>query len=120
MLITAGIDVGTGCVKVVLFEVGGGQARWLAKGVERIRQRDPYQLASEAYDALLAQVGASRGDVAYVATTGDGENVPFATGHFYSMTTHARGAVYLDGSARAVLDIGSLHGRAIRCDGRGK
>ena len=120
MLVTAGIDVGTGCVKVVLFEVQDGQPRWLAKGVERIRQRDPYQLASEAYDALLAQVGASRGDVAYVATTGDGENVPFATGHFYSMTTHARGAIHLDPSTRAVLDIGALHGRAIRTDPRGK
>jgi benzoyl-CoA reductase subunit D len=120
MLVTAGIDVGTGCVKVALFEVQGGQPRWLAKGVERIRQRDPYRLASEMYDALLADARLSRRDVAYVATTGDGENVPFATGHFYSMTTHARGAVYLDPSTRAVLDIGALHGRAIRTDGRGK
>jgi benzoyl-CoA reductase subunit D len=120
MAITAGIDVGTGCVKVVLFDVRGSEARWIGKSVERIRQRDPYQLASEAYDALLAEARLSRSDVAYVATTGDGENVPFATGHFYSMTTHARGAVYLDPSTRAVLDIGALHGRAIRCDPRGK
>jgi benzoyl-CoA reductase subunit D len=120
MPITAGIDVGTGCVKVALFDVRGTDARWLGKAVERIRQRDPYQLAAEAYDALLAEAKLSRGDVAYVATTGDGENVPFATGHFYSMTTHARGAIYLDPSTRAVLDIGALHGRAIRTDARGK
>jgi benzoyl-CoA reductase subunit D len=120
MPITAGIDVGTGCVKVALFDVRVGEARWLGKAVERIRQRDPYQLAGEAYDALLAEHGLARGDVAYVATTGDGENVPFATGHFYSMTTHARGAVYLEPTTRAVLDIGALHGRAIRTDARGK
>ena len=36
------------------------------------------------------------------------------------MTTHARGAIHLDASTRAVLDIGSLHGRAIRTDDRGK
>jgi benzoyl-CoA reductase subunit D len=120
MPITAGIDVGTGCVKVALFDVRGSEARWLGKAVERIRQRDPYQLAAEVYDALLAEAKLSRGDVAYVATTGDGENVSFATGHFYSMTTHARGAVYLDPSTRAVLDIGALHGRAIRTDARGK
>ncbi|HET9596881.1 MAG TPA: benzoyl-CoA reductase subunit D [Anaeromyxobacteraceae bacterium] len=119
-LITAGIDVGTGCVKTVLFESAGGEVRWLARGVERIRQRDPYQLASEAYEARLGEAGLSRRDVAYVATTGDGENLPFATGHFYSMTTHARGAVHLDPSTRAVLDIGALHGRAMRTDGRGK
>ncbi len=120
MPITAGIDVGTGCVKVVLFDVQGAEARWLGKSVERIRQRDPYQLAADVYDNLLAQVKLSRGDVAYVATTGDGENVSFATGHFYSMTTHARGAVFLDPTTRAVLDIGALHGRAIRTDARGK
>src|SRR5690242_356601 len=120
MPITAGIDVGTGCVKVALFDVRGGAPRWLGKIAERIRQRDPDQLAAEAYEALLREVGLARGDVAYVATTGAGENVPFATGHFYSMTTHARGAVYLDPSTRAVLDIGALHGRAIRTDARGK
>jgi benzoyl-CoA reductase subunit D len=58
--------------------------------------------------------------VDYVATTGEGESLHFHTGHFYSMTTHARGAVYLNPEARAVLDIGALHGRAIRNDERGK
>jgi benzoyl-CoA reductase subunit D len=120
MPITAGIDVGTGCVKTVLFQVDGGESRWLAKSVDRIRQRDPYQLAAESYDALLREAKLSRSDVAYVATTGDGENLGFATGHFYSMTTHARGAIHLDPTTRSVLDIGALHGRAIRCDARGK
>ncbi len=118
--LTAGIDVGTGCVKTVLFEHGGGAPRWLARSVDRIRQRDPYQLAADAYDAMLRQAGVARQDVAYVASTGDGENLTFTTGHFYSMTTHARGAIHLDGTTRGVLDIGALHGRAIRVDPRGK
>jgi benzoyl-CoA reductase subunit D len=120
MTTTAGIDVGTGCVKAVLFSVEDGQSRWLARSCERVRQRDPYRLAEEAYRALLAEAGLEPAEVAYVATTGDGESLSFATGHFYSMTTHARGAVYLDGSTRAVLDIGALHGRATRTDARGK
>jgi benzoyl-CoA reductase subunit D len=120
MAITAGIDVGTGCVKAVLFEVEGPRSRWLGRALERIRQRDPYKLAEQAFDGLLKEAGLSRGDVAYVATTGDGESLPFHTGHFYSMTTHARGAVHLDPSTRAVLDVGALHGRAIRTDPRGK
>jgi benzoyl-CoA reductase subunit D len=120
MTITAGVDVGTGCVKVALFETGRGEPRWMGRAVERIRQRDPYQLALQAYDAVLRDAGVARKDVAYVATTGDGENLPFATGHFYSMTTHARGAIHLDPTARAVLDVGALHGRAIRTDERGK
>ncbi len=120
MTITAGIDVGTGCVKAALFSAGDGPPRWLARACERIRQRDPAQLAAEAFQALLAEAGLARGEVAYVATTGDGETLPFATGHFYSMTTHARGAIFLDDSTRAVLDVGALHGRAMRIDPRGK
>jgi len=118
--ITAGIDVGTGCVKAVLFEVGGGRPRWIARAAERIRQRDPYQLAEEAFATVIREAGVKREEVAYVATTGDGENLPFHTGHFYSMTTHARGAIELDPSTRAVLDVGALHGRAMRTDPRGK
>ncbi len=120
MTITAGIDVGTGCVKVALFEVGEGTPRWLGRAAERVRQRDPYRLAEDAYDGVLREAGLKRSDVAYVATTGDGENLEFHTGHFYSMTTHARGGVFLDPSTRAVLDVGALHGRAIRTDERGK
>ena len=48
------------------------------------------------------------------------ENVKFATGHFYSMTTHARGAIYLRPDAKAVVDVGALNGRAIYIDERGK
>ncbi|PWC31651.1 benzoyl-CoA reductase subunit D [Azospirillum sp. TSO22-1] len=120
MTITAGIDIGTGCVKSVLFQSQDGKTVWLGRSLERIRQRDPYQLAEECYDNLLREAGLKRSDVAYVATTGEGENLDFHTGHFYSMTTHARGAIYLEPQARAALDIGALHGRAIAVDERGK
>jgi benzoyl-CoA reductase subunit D len=120
MTITAGIDVGTGSVKVALFEVGQAGSRWVGRAAERIRQRDPYQLAKEAYETVLREAGLRHEQVDYVATTGDGEALSFHTGHFYSMTTHARGGIYLDPTTRAVLDVGALHGRAIRTDERGK
>ncbi len=120
MTITVGIDVGTGAVKTVVFRSEGDNHEMLAKRVDRIRRRDPLVLVEEAFDALLAETGIDKDDVAYIATTGDGENVSFRTGHFYSMTTHARGAVYLVDGATAVLDIGALHGRAINIDPRGK
>jgi benzoyl-CoA reductase subunit D len=120
MTITAGIDIGTGAVKTVLFRVDGDDVEWLGKRAERIRRRDPMTLAEQSFEALLTEAGMERDDVAYVATTGEGENVPFRTGHFYSMTTHARGAVYLEPEARSVLDVGALHGRAISIDSRGK
>jgi benzoyl-CoA reductase subunit D len=120
MVFTAGIDVGTGAVKTVLYAVDGAKARLLAKRCDRVRQRDPLKLAAEGYDQSLAAAGLKRDDIAYCATTGEGESLGFQTGHFYSMTTHARGAIQLDPNTRAVLDVGALHGRAIRVDERGK
>jgi benzoyl-CoA reductase subunit D len=120
MTIAAGVDVGTGAVKVAIFDVTDGKDKWLAKDTLRVRQRDPLELAGQAYDECLKQAGLTRDDVNYVATTGEGESVPFHTGHFYSMTTHARGAIYLEPKARAAIDVGALHGRAISLDPRGK
>jgi len=120
MTIAAGIDVGTGAVKAALFRVESGDTSWLARATLRIRQRDPMELARNSYDQVLADANLSEKEVDYVATTGEGESVPFHTGHFYSMTTHARGAIYLDPESRAALDVGALHGRAISIDERGK
>lgn len=120
MTITAGIDVGTGAIKAVLFESEGDDNKWLARRNFRVRQRDPLKLARTAFEEVLEEAGVAEDDVHYTATTGDGESIPFATGHFYSMTTHARGAIYLEPDARSVLDIGALHGRAIKIDSRGK
>ena len=120
MIHTIGIDVGSGAIKSVLFRHDEGQPQWLAKRCERIRSRDPMTLAREGFEGVLADAGLSEDDIAYTATTGEGENVKFATGHFYSMTTHARGGIFLDPQARAVVDIGALNGRAIYIDERGK
>lgn len=120
MTITAGIDVGTGVIKTVLFEVEGNKTRWLARRSLPLRQRNPLVLARESFDAVLNETGLGEHEIEYVATTGEGEAIPFHTGHFYSMTTHARGAIYLEPEARGALDCGALHGRAIRTDERGK
>ena len=120
MTYTVGIDIGSGAVKTVLFRNEGDQHEWLAKRVERIRRRDPLTLAREGFDTVLGEAKLSAQDIAYIATTGEGENVKFATGHFYSMTTHARGGVFLQPGVHAVVDIGALNGRAIYVDGRGK
>ncbi|MGI9481354.1 MAG: benzoyl-CoA reductase subunit D [Hyphomicrobiales bacterium] len=120
MTLSAGIDVGTGAVKAALFRVSDGEEKWLARSSLRIRQRDPMQLAEEAFGHLLEDAGLDREELDYVATTGEGESIPFRTGHFYSMTSHARGATFLNEKSTAVLDCGALHGRAILTDERGK
>lgn len=120
MTTTIGIDLGTGVVKTVLFRTEGDNIEWLGKRMDRIRNRDPLVLSRRAFDSVLEEAGLSESDIDYVATTGDGENIKFATGHFFSMTTHARGAIYLNPNTRSVLDIGALNGKAIKIDERGK
>jgi len=116
--ITAGVDVGSGAVKAVVMECGGEGHRILSSAVSRIRRRDVHAVVDEVFSS--ATRGAEVETIDYVATTGEGEDVPFATGHFYGMTTHARGGLFLEPEARAVLDVGALHSRAVLMDGRGK
>jgi len=118
MTLTAGIDVGSAAVKAVVMRVGGGENRVLSHAVVRVRRRVVGEVVEEAFEAAVKGAGARELD--YVATTGEGEDAPFATGHFYGMTTHARGALFLEPRARAVLDIGALHARAVAMDARGK
>jgi benzoyl-CoA reductase subunit D len=123
MTIIAGIDVGTGTVKAVVFDIergGQGAIEWLSRRTAKIRRRDPHKLARDAFETVVADAGVAEDDVAYIATTGEAESLGFTTGHFYSMTAHARGGIHLEPSSRAILDIGALHGRAITIDERGK
>ena len=116
---SAGIDVGSGAVKVVVMRTDGhGEERLLASVSSRIRRREVARVLDEVFAAAVAEAGVN--EIHYVATTGEGEDCPWATGHFYGMTTHARGALYLEPRARAVLDVGALHSRAVAMDGRGR
>jgi len=117
----AGIDVGSSAVKVVVLEdVEGRTPRRLASRTERMRRRDPRKVARELFDASLCEAGLDREQLDYVATTGEGESLDFRTGHFYGMTTHARGGLYLEPEARAIIDVGALHARAVLMDERAK
>ncbi|MHC5012327.1 MAG: BadF/BadG/BcrA/BcrD ATPase family protein [Planctomycetota bacterium] len=118
MIKAAGIDVGSSTVKEVILEGLGQDAKVLARVVQRIRRRDPVKVITEVHEEALAEARLRPDELDYIATTGEGELAPFRTGHFYSMTTHARGGHFLVPEARAVLDVGALHARAILMDDR--
>lgn len=116
-ILTVGMDVGSSAVKTVLMRMTEGVTdEVVAQRTDRIRRRDLNRVIQESYMMVLEDGGVTRNDVAYVASTGEGELVDFRRGHFYGMTTHARGAVFLVPEARAVLDVGALHARAMRID----
>ncbi len=120
-LLTAGVDVGTSAIKVVLMRVGEeGEGTILAQVSERIRRRDPRAVVQHVYELACEDSGVPSSEVDYVASTGEGDMVDFRKGHFYGMTTHARGAAFLSPGATGALDIGALHARAIKMDERAK
>ena len=119
-MLTAGIDVGSSSAKIVIVRHVGDRAEICAAQTERIRRRDLRLVIGECYERAIEECGASKDDLRYIATTGEGELVEFRRGHFFGMTTHARGALFLDPEARAALDVGALHARAIRMDERAR
>lgn len=134
MIVATGIDVGSASIKFAAVRaredsvdpraIGGGKRpqgiEVLSLRADRIRRRDPNRVIEEGYEALLEEAGLNRSEVGYIATTGDADAVAFRTGHFYGMTTHARGGLHLDPDAAGVLDVGSLHARAILMDDRSR
>ncbi|MBZ5512497.1 MAG: benzoyl-CoA reductase subunit D [Acidobacteriia bacterium] len=120
-IIAAGVDVGSSGAKFVLVKTAAdGAAKPLAVHNERIRRRDLRKVIREGYEVVLQSAGVRRDDIAYTASTGEGELVDFRSGHFYGMTTHARGAAFLMPGVCAVIDVGALHARAMCIDERSR
>lgn len=120
MNLTAGIDVGASSVKAAVVSFESGSPKPLALVTERFRKRDMRSVVRGCFERTLDKAGVAESDLTYIASTGVGELVDFRRGHFYGMTSHARGAIFLMPEARTVLDVGALHARAIRINDRSR
>lgn len=119
-ILTMGIDVGGSYIKGVILNYSGNP-ELVDKKVEKIRKRNPAVVVTELIDYLLEKNNLTyKKDITYLASTGEGEMVQRKTGHFYSMTTHARGGKFLLENAKTVVDMGALYTRAIKINERGK
>ncbi|MBV6442522.1 MAG: Benzoyl-CoA reductase subunit D [Saprospiraceae bacterium] len=120
---TMGVDVGGSYVKAVLmaYDYEGDNHRLLDKQTEKIRKRNPREVVDETVEMVLNRNHLNyERDISYLASTGEGEMVVRKTGHFYSMTSHARGGIFFATEAKTVVDMGGLYVRAIKVDPRGK
>lgn len=120
---TMGVDVGGSYVKGVIMSYNNetGDHKIVDKQTEKIRKRDPKDVVIDAVDMLLDRNNLDYDkDIAYLASTGEGEMVEKKTGHFYSMTSHSRGGKFFNPEAKTVVDMGGLYVRAIKIDPRGK
>lgn len=110
-----GIDVGSSHIKIALVDYG--EMPIVVDVVnEKIRKRNPTLVIDKAVDTLLEEHGLSYDDLVYVASTGEGELVRRKRGHFYSMTTHSRGAYHYHPEIKSVVDLGALFCRVIAVD----
>jgi len=120
---TMGIDVGGSYVKGVImsYDHESGNHKIVDKQTEKIRKRDPKDVVLDTVEMLLNRNNLDHDkDIAYLASTGEGEMLEKKTGHFYSMTSHARGGKFFESNAKTVVDMGGLYVRAIKVDPRGK
>ncbi len=120
---TMGIDVGGSYVKGVImaYDNETGNHKIVDKQTEKIRKRNPKDVVIDTVDMLLDRNNLNYdNDIAYLASTGEGEMVEKKTGHFYSMTSHSRGGKFFVKGAKTVVDMGGLYVRAIKIDDRGK
>ena len=110
---TLGIDVGSSNIKLVLLDYSNNPVI-LDKITEKIRKRNSEMVADQLIDDILAKNNLKFQDIAYVASTGEGDMLARKRGHFYSMTTHAKGGSFLIAGAKTIIDMGALFVRAIK------
>jgi len=119
-LYTMGIDIGGSIVKGAVLGCNSRGAEILATYHEKIYKRDPIEVAKGVSETLLDLAGMKRNDISYVATTGEGEGYPDKDGHFFSMTCHGRGALFLEPATRMVIDLGAFYIKAMKIDKYGR
>ena len=120
---TMGVDVGGSYIKGVImtYDQETGDHKIVDKQTEKIRKRNPKDVAAELVELLLHRTGLDYDkDISYLASTGEGEMVERKTGHFYSMTAHSRGGKFFAPEARTVVDMGALYVRAIKVNEQGR
>ena len=113
---SVGIDVGSRNVKIAL--VRGEQLvahRVVPSGIER------KEVIEEAFEQILKEASLSRHEIEKVGATGVGRaEVDFASEIEPDTVAGARGVIKLFPSARTIIDIGSEHAYAVKCDVEGR
>jgi benzoyl-CoA reductase subunit D len=116
MMITAGIDMGSKFIKVVILEDGVMKGRSIfAAGFE------PTVAAEDCLKKAADQAGIEVSAIEHITATGAGRKVaPQANSDITDVGAAARGTVHFDGEVRTVIDVGAEEGRGIKIESNGK
>ncbi len=115
MVATAGIDIGTQTVKVVILDQGEivGKAK-VFSGF------DPTKAAEDAISTALKEAKLTRSNVKHLTATGSGmELAPNKDSTISMMGADAKAGVRLFPKAHTIIDIGAEEARAVKCDDKG-
>jgi benzoyl-CoA reductase subunit D len=115
-MITAGIDVGSRTIKVVILKDGAVVGKALtATGFEQAES------AAAALKTAAENAGIELAAIEQIVSTGAGRKaMEQANSHITEVGADAVGAVHLVPEARTVIDIGAEEGRGIKVSGEGK
>jgi benzoyl-CoA reductase subunit D len=114
-VITAGIDMGTQSVKVVILKDGA-----IISCCQAFSGFDPAKAAEQAVSEALRKANLSLTDVDHVTATGSGTDMaPYANSTISMMGADAKAGVYLFPKARTIIDVGAEEARAVKCDEKG-
>jgi benzoyl-CoA reductase subunit D len=112
---TAGIDIGTQTVKVVILK--NGEVAGKAKVFSGF---DPVKSADEAMATALNEAKLTIADLKHVTATGSGMDLaPRKDSTISMMGADAKAGVRLFPKARTIIDIGAEEARAVKCDEKG-
>jgi benzoyl-CoA reductase subunit D len=115
-MITAGIDMGSKTIKVVILKDG----KIIGKGKE-LAGFESREAAEKAFATALKESGIGRNDINGIVATGAGrKNAPYTDREITEVGSDAKGVISLYPSVRTVIDVGAEEGRAIRITPDGK
>ena len=115
-MITAGIDMGSKTVKVVILRDG----EIIGKGMT-LAGFEAQAAAEEALATATGEAGIKVSDIEQTVATGAGRKfAPNTERHVTEVSSGVRGARTLFPAAKTVIDVGAEEGRAIRCNDAGK
>jgi len=114
-VITAGIDLGTQSVKVVILKEGAIVSRGQA-----FSGFDPEKASEQAIGEALKKAKLTLTDVNHFTATGSGMDMaPHANSTISMMGADAKAGVYFFPRARTIIDVGAEEARAVKCDEKG-
>jgi benzoyl-CoA reductase subunit D len=114
-VITAGVDMGTQSVKVVVLK----DSKILAESLV-FSGFDPAAAATEAFSKVLEKTRLTRNDLQCIIATGAGADMaPSHNSKISMLGADAKAATFLFPTARTIIDVGAEEARAVKCDENG-